>query len=203
MGSRRRGDEPRRRLREGASGPERAPVSAGDDHRSGAVRSSCGARVDGRRAMPPPACQVHGSGRERRVRHRGAGDEDTCVRQMRNCLRSVQHTLHSRPVKPGERYASYFETGSAKRPCPANAVPQQRAGMPRPDGHWPGSVTRRRHLVARTSSALPIRPLKGSPPAASDRRLTRRASPRYPPSAAGVRRRWSWRPASASGGTPS
>ena len=50
----------------------------------------------------PPAKDELGSGRVRRVRHRGAGDEDTCVRKMHNCLRSLQHTLHSCPVKLGE-----------------------------------------------------------------------------------------------------
>jgi hypothetical protein len=95
MGSRRRGDEPRRRLGGGASGPERAPVSAN------VLR--CGGRRPESNAAP--ACRDHSSGRERRVRNRGAGDEDTCVRQMRNWLRSLQHTRHPRPVKPGERHA--------------------------------------------------------------------------------------------------
>jgi hypothetical protein len=84
--------------------------------------------VDGRRTTTLPACRDHGSGRERRVRHHGAGDEDRRVRQMHNCLRCFQLTLLPRRVKPGERRARTYEIGSYNTPTccktPRSPVPR-------------------------------------------------------------------------------
>jgi len=41
----------------------------------------------------PPACRVQDSGRVRRFRHRGAGDQGPDERRMDSCLRCDQHSV--------------------------------------------------------------------------------------------------------------